>query len=277
MLKYRIVCSLAFLSLTGLALVSAEPQADVPVLNFTNRKAFFDGKGSSAQIVKQAEVVRRQGKDFVVHRDDRDVVATQAELESYLRLMAYRTKAIPAIYWDNPESREDNDKLSRYLNDPAHRGETLVVLGEDPAEITILEGKVSMLQIGYSNKLIETREVPLALMTSSLVQAGYRGDLKACGQNLKNLATALELYSTDNRGHYPPHLNLVIGPAYLTAMPTCPSAGRVTYDYTVSAMPDNFTLVCKGHYHADAHVKADNPRYTAAEGLSSEIEAPSTH
>lgn len=62
-----------------------------------------------------------------------------------------------------------------------------------------------------------------------------------CKANLRNLGTALEMYSTDIQGRYPQTLAQV-APDYLKALPTCPSSG-LTYRYARAEQPDARTLV----------------------------------
>lgn len=49
--------------------------------------------------------------------------------------------------------------------------------------------------------------------------------LQDCRSNLKNLGTALEMYSTDACGRYPSSLSSLT-PDYLVTLPTCPASGR---------------------------------------------------
>ena len=51
-----------------------------------------------------------------------------------------------------------------------------------------------------------------------------------CKRNLRNIATALEMYSTDYGGRFPPTL-VDTTPNYLRTVPTCPSTKTVAYDY----------------------------------------------
>ncbi|CAN0391541.1 unnamed protein product, partial [Phaeothamnion confervicola] len=55
------------------------------------------------------------------------------------------------------------------------------------------------------------------------------GQLTGCKSNLKNLATSLEMYSTDNAGHYPRSSLNLLTPNYLKVIPQCPTAQRDTY------------------------------------------------
>jgi hypothetical protein len=98
---------------------------------------------------------------------------------------------------------------------------------------------------------------------------GY-GQLTACKSNLKNLATALEMYNCDNNGRYPQSL-AIITPSYIKVIPTCPSAGVTTYAYYFSIKPDAYTMCCSGAWHKSIISKPDFPRYDSFQGL---IERP---
>lgn len=76
-----------------------------------------------------------------------------------------------------------------------------------------------------------------------------RRDLRDCKKNLNELSTALEMYSTDNTGEYPPELSRLT-PNYLKVLPLCPAARRFTYDYQVATNPDAYTVSCRGGWHA---------------------------
>lgn len=98
-----------------------------------------------------------------------------------------------------------------------------------------------------------------------------------CKLNLKNIATALEMYASDNQGRYPTGLDQLIQPPtpYLKQIPTCPAAGRSTYgDYQMTYTPDVYTLSCVGDHH-QAFYRAMNvsgdvqnyPGYSSVKGL----------
>lgn len=103
---------------------------------------------------------------------------------------------------------------------------------------------------------------------SALAGAGRRAPLDECQGNLKNIGLALEMYATDNLGHYPQHL-AAIAPLYLKAIPTCAAAASNTYSesYEVSANPDAYTVYCRGRSHLAEGIAADNPRYLSTVGL----------
>lgn len=102
----------------------------------------------------------------------------------------------------------------------------------------------------------------------------YSGQLTACKSNCKNLATALEMYASDNKGCYPGELSALTVGNYLRMIPTCPSQGEVTYtDYRVYGKKlQHFHFSCVGNNHAQAlnsyGKSTDNyPAYDSDKGL----------
>lgn len=113
-----------------------------------------------------------------------------------------------------------------------------------------------------------------------------RDNLTRCKSNLKILATAIEMYTSDNMGRSP--LDLVKGPGsgpttplrlpqavvpkYLTVIPTCRAAGTDTYTGSAwgACGPDAYTIVCGGHHHAGAGQGENYPQYTSFQGLISQ-------
>ena len=98
------------------------------------------------------------------------------------------------------------------------------------------------------------------------------GALTACKSNLKNTATALEMYSTDNAGRYAPNLALLT-PNYLKVMPQCPAAKQDTYSsaYAFATVPDAYTLICKGNNHP-LEGASDYPQYTSFAGSTAKLQ-----
>ena len=109
-----------------------------------------------------------------------------------------------------------------------------------------------------------------AIASPNFTRARGRGQLTACKSNEKNIATALEMWSSDNGGRYPERLSQ-LQPGYLKTVPTCPAGGADTYSgsYTKSALPDKFNFCCQGAHHAE--VPANYPQYQSDIGL---IERP---
>ncbi|MFN8608664.1 MAG: hypothetical protein U0931_14100 [Vulcanimicrobiota bacterium] len=84
-----------------------------------------------------------------------------------------------------------------------------------------------------------------------------------CASNLKNLATGLEMYASDHKGHYPARLELLV-PDYLNSIPLCPEARRATYQLRLQG--GVFRLLCAGKNHQGW--PADMPAYGSDSGLS---------
>lgn len=117
-----------------------------------------------------------------------------------------------------------------------------------------------------------------AILVPNFIRARAQGQLTSCKSNLKNIGTALEMYATDNLGRYPKtgeagtKLTTEDGTqqAYLKTIPTCPSAGMITYKYEASSNPDVYTLCCGGSgngNHSAAGCQKDFPAFSASCGL----------
>lgn len=81
-------------------------------------------------------------------------------------------------------------------------------------------------------------------------QRTRKSNLAQCKSNVRNIGTALEMYSTDNSGRYPLSLDLLV-PSYLKSLPTCPTVGHETYrsGYQSVSIPDNYTVSCQSGHH----------------------------
>jgi len=108
----------------------------------------------------------------------------------------------------------------------------------------------------------------LPILVPNFIKARGQGQLTACKSNEKNIATALEMYASDNAGRYPTDLKPLMSGNYLKLIPTCPAAGRDTYSesYQVQAAPDTFSFYCSGKNHGEL-VPAGYPQYNAEMGL----------
>lgn len=113
-----------------------------------------------------------------------------------------------------------------------------------------------------------------AMLVPNFVRARARGQLTACKSNLKNIGTALEMYSTDWSGKYPKELSQLT-PKYLKTIPTCPSVGRLTYvmqtgdnvGYNTAHFQDYYVIHCDGPNHEAVSVPTDFPQYDGLRGL----------
>lgn len=111
--------------------------------------------------------------------------------------------------------------------------------------------------------------VVAVMLTLNFVHCRCQGHTTACKSNLKNIGTALEMYSTDNAGRYPPSLSLLT-PSYIRTIPTCTVAKEDTYSdlYESASHPDAYTVYCAGDYHVEACGGPDQPVYTSKDGLT---------
>ncbi|MBS2034657.1 type II secretion system protein [bacterium] len=116
-----------------------------------------------------------------------------------------------------------------------------------------------------------------AILVPNFLKARAQGQLTACKSNCKNIATALEMYASDNGGRYPSSANIknsLTTGNYLKLIPSCPAAGTDTYspNFTSATTPDAFSFYCNGTNHAKAYtgfnsVGANFPQYFAESGL----------
>lgn len=107
-----------------------------------------------------------------------------------------------------------------------------------------------------------------AILVPNFIRARAQSQLAACGSNMKNIATAEELYATDNNGAYTATTATLLAPvAYIRTMPNCPS-GPGTYIYSVAVAPSaNFTLSHTAASHTGLAGGAASPVYSASGGL----------
>lgn len=99
--------------------------------------------------------------------------------------------------------------------------------------------------------------------------------MMACKSNLKNIGTALEMYSTDH-GAYPRELT-ELTPTYLKTVPTCPNGKS----YGTDISEEEYLIFCAGGWHgktrsSDIHstkhhthskTRPRSPAYSSTEGV----------
>lgn len=103
-----------------------------------------------------------------------------------------------------------------------------------------------------------------AILVPNFLRARNQGNVTACKSNLKNLATSMEMYATDNSGAYPTASTLLTT-AYLQTLPTCPSS-RTGYSYNLSSTL--YTVLCSGTFHVGVGGCTSNqPSYDSVQGL----------
>ncbi len=103
------------------------------------------------------------------------------------------------------------------------------------------------------------------VLAPNFLRARQQGCLSPCKSNLKNIGTTMEMYSSDYEGRYPPNL-AAITPNYMRTLPTCSSAGRMSYRYVYTTSPDIYTIWCHGAYHTPM-TSINLPEYDSIQGL----------
>lgn len=117
--------------------------------------------------------------------------------------------------------------------------------------------------------------VGLAILLPTFIRCRCQSSLTACKTNLKNIGTALEMYSSNN-GSYPKDLS-GLTPDYLKAIPKC-STGK---PYQASISSGAYQVTCSGGWHgrggltgthsAASHTQVktapNSPAYSSSEGL----------
>ena len=88
------------------------------------------------------------------------------------------------------------------------------------------------------------------ILYSNFTRAYHQRQHAECSSNSKNVGTALEMYSTDNKGHYPKKLS-DITPDYLRVIPTCPLSGDDTFSasYHSQMEPDAYSFYCSNRHY----------------------------
>ena len=114
-----------------------------------------------------------------------------------------------------------------------------------------------------------------SVIVPKFIRPRAQGRSSACKSNLKNIGTALEMYSTDWSGKYPRNLGQLT-PKYLKTIPECTAAGSNTYSYqTESAayntqhFEDYYLIACKhgNGPHRGVNVPNGYPQYDGIQGL----------
>ena len=121
-----------------------------------------------------------------------------------------------------------------------------------------------------------------AILVPNFIRARAQGQLTACKSNLKNIGTAMEMYSTDWGGKYPdpaqggPGVPGGLTPNYLKTIPECPAAGSDTYSaavqfgvlvYNTAGFQDYYFVQCAADNHKAVSVSPGYPQYDGIQGL----------
>jgi hypothetical protein len=92
-------------------------------------------------------------------------------------------------------------------------------------------------------------------------------ELEVCESNLRSISLAVEAWSVDHGGAYPPGPGFAaIVPRYLKRLPVCPSGGQ--YAYERDPRSGSYTIRCMGHAHANAGLPANHPLIDPINGVT---------
>lgn len=123
--------------------------------------------------------------------------------------------------------------------------------------------------------------IVLYFLFPHFLRATGSGDYTRCQSNLKQIGTALELYSEDNAGLYPPRMEMLT-PGYLKTIPRCPAEdsqgkewniGRFLQEegyektYRVGRGSKSYSFYCSGLRHSAVGIPLNRPLYNSEEGL----------
>lgn len=107
-----------------------------------------------------------------------------------------------------------------------------------------------------------------AILIPNFIKAKYKAHLANCQSNIRTIATAAELYRTDNNA-YPPSGAVAPGnPIFDLSFINpdavkCPSNGS---NYTLEVMDEHYTVVCNGLHHLLLSVSPGYPQFSPTRG-----------
>lgn len=117
----------------------------------------------------------------------------------------------------------------------------------------------------------------VALAVATVERLGEEREQQAlteCRNNMKNIGTAMEIYSTDWSGHYPSNLERLV-PKYLQELPVCPNKFSGNYGletgpespHNTQKFQDYYYLYCPGESHHKMGLPPDYPTYDGVTGI----------
>lgn len=135
-------------------------------------------------------------------------------------------------------------------------------MSENGVEVLSMVKKGQEVTVTFQGK---TEVSTVSEVKQSFAKARAHGQLTACKSNLKNIATALEMYAVDTDGEYPENLS-GLTPDYLIRIPECPASGASPYSYKLLQDPFSYQIQCTGS-HESIGVEKGLPAYNSHEGL----------
>lgn len=145
----------------------------------------------------------------------------------------------------------------------------------DAAQETDKSKRGSFLVISRAGMLVVLGVLALLgyLIVPGCLRQRQGSHLTFCKSHLKEIGTAMEMYSTDNSGHYPRSLQQLV-PKYIKELPECEAAGKMSYTlmtgqtaYNSPGFDDYYLLQCQGSFHTDCSIPKNYPQYDGISGL----------
>lgn len=108
------------------------------------------------------------------------------------------------------------------------------------------------------------------ILVPNFVRARAQANLSACEENLKSIATACEMYASQNDGCYPSSLNKLT-PDYINKLPACPAGanattGTTSYYYYFRVNPNGYCIHCAAMNHRPLDLASGCPNYSPFAG-----------
>ncbi|MBS2034733.1 hypothetical protein JST97_07090 [bacterium] len=177
---------------------------------------------------------------------------------SFVNLKSLVTQVREAAAKSNPEEKAGIEQMLALVESQ---------LSDDLGSIQVEVDGIRYTNEGSAGILGAGAALTLPILVPNFMKARGQGQLTACKSNEKNLATALEMYASDNAGRYPTSM-APLSPMYLKQIPTCPAASTDTYSetYQMRATPDGFSFYCRGNHHGTL-APENYPAYNAETGL----------
>lgn len=119
--------------------------------------------------------------------------------------------------------------------------------------------------------LFAVSSLVMAAMIPSYLRNPDQSKLSTCESQIKNLATAIEMYSSDWKGDGPETLQHLT-PEYLRTIPLCPAGKGVPYGYSITVRDKaghakGWEISCQSKGHSRVGIPDGYPRYNSKEGL----------
>ncbi len=175
--------------------------------------------------------------------------------------------------------------MFRHLADPILPYLVLIMMLVDLICVIFVNAKNrNQLECGAKYIVISIPAIIFLLFFSLSIPPGVSNHYIACQSNLKNLGTALEMYTTDHNKKFPANLE-ELRPEYLREIPQCvkgikdntPASrfykkfrgiGTTGYAYEVSEDREAYTMYCVGKNHDIVGISENYPQYNSVSGLT---------